>query len=234
MIAREGWVLIGIALLFTFGTIWIATKWDSRLVFTISLLAGALTLLTIFFFRDPARSAVAEPNMLLSPADGKIVAIDTLDSYPGLTGEVLKVSIFLSVFDVHVNRVPATGKINRVRYVPGEFMAAFEGKASEKNEHTEILMTTPAGQKIIFKQIAGLIARRIVCYLTEDQAVIAGERFGIIRFGSRADLLIPTDSRLLIKMGDRVRAGETVMGYLSGKIVQEGIGSSTGADNAPL
>lgn len=216
MIAREGWLLIAVGLVLTIVAIWIADRWDSRLAFLVSLLVAILTLFTAFFFRDPERSVVREPNVLLAPADGTVVAVETLAGYPGLIGEVIQISIFLSVLDVHINRVPTTGRIDYVKYVPGRFMAAFKGKASQENEHTEIGLTTEYGRKLVFKQIAGLIARRIVCRLKGGEAVEAGERFGMIRFGSRVDLLVPADSRLHVKMGDKVHGGKTIIGYMSG------------------
>lgn len=217
MIAREGWTLILIGLLITVLLIWAASRWDNWPTFVLSLIFGLLTLFTIFFFRDPERTIPLSPNVLVAPADGKIVAIDTLDAHPFVGGRTIQVSIFLSVFDVHINRVPTSGTINYVKYNPGKFLAAFKDKASEVNEQTEIGMTAESGQKIVFKQIAGLIARRIVCTLSEQDAVTAGDRCGMIRFGSRTDLLVPVDSKLEVKLGDRVKGGKSVIGRLSGR-----------------
>jgi phosphatidylserine decarboxylase len=142
------------------------------------------------------------------------VVIDTLDNHPFVGDKAIQVSIFLSVFDVHINRVPAGGLIDYVNYNPGEFFAAYEDKASLLNEQTEIGMITETGAKIAFKQIAGLIARRIVCDLVAGDRVIAGDKFGLIRFGSRTDILLPANSQVAVKLGDRVRGGETVIGQL--------------------
>ncbi len=234
MIAREGLPFIFIGFVFTLILIWIAVKWDNWPTFALSVVFGILTLFTTFFFRDPERSIELQPNMLVAPADGKIIEIDTIPNHPFVGGETIQVSIFLSVFDVHVNRIPANGTIDYVNYNKGKFFAAFEDKASELNEQTEIGMTTESGQKIAFKQIAGLIARRIVCRLTPEQSVTGGDRFGIIRFGSRTDLLVPIDSRITVEVGDRVKGGETPMGFLSGKPVERESATVVREDNERL
>lgn len=126
----------------------------------------------------------------------------------------MKISIFLSIFDVHINRIPASGRIDYVKYNPGKFFAAYKDKASQLNEQTEIGITTEAGHKIVVKQIAGLIARRIVCKLREGDAVSVGNRFGMIRFGSRAELFVPVNSKLQVETGEHVKGGQTVIGYL--------------------
>jgi len=234
MIAREGWTLIVIGIVLTVVLVWAATRWDNWPTFVLSLIFGVLTIFTVFFFRDPERTVPLTPNVLVAPADGKIVAIDTLETHPHIGGRTLKVSIFLSIFDVHVNRVPISGTIDYVNYNPGKFLAAFNDKASLLNEQTEIGLTTEDGQKVVFKQIAGFIARRIVCKLREEDRVTTGDRFGMIRFGSRTDLLIPADSRLNVSMGDRVKGGKTVIGSLSGRATGTGDSSSLEKDNARL
>ena len=214
MIAREGTPFIGIGLIVTILLLLAATRWDSRWLFGVGVLSGLLTMFTVFFFRDPERSSQRMAGILLSPADGKVINVELLPSYPGFSDKVVKVSIFLSVFDVHVNRIPADGKVEYVKYNPGKFFAAFEDKASALNEQTEIGIRA-SGQLIIVKQIAGLIARRIVCRLHDDDTVVAGARFGLIRFGSRTELFVSASSTIGVKQGDRVRGGETVLGYLS-------------------
>jgi phosphatidylserine decarboxylase len=214
MIAREGFPFIFSGLALTILLILGASRWDSRWLFAASITFGVLTLFTTFFFRDPNRSFEPATGVLISPADGTILRVDTLESHSFIDGKVTKVSIFLSVMNVHVNRVPASGKIDFVKYNPGKFFAAWADKASELNEQTEIGMTTESGQKIIFKQIAGLIARRIVCRLMPQEDVAAGERFGMIRFGSRTELFVPADSKIAVKPGDKVKGGKTVIGYL--------------------
>jgi phosphatidylserine decarboxylase len=214
MIAREGFPFIVSGLALTILLILAASRWDSRWLFAGSIILGVLTLFTTFFFRDPNRSFEPSEGALISPADGTILRVDTLETHPFIGGRTTKVSIFLSVMNVHVNRVPASGKIDFVKYNPGKFFAAWADKASDLNEQTEIGMTTESGQKIVFKQIAGLIARRIVCRLLPQEDVAAGERFGMIRFGSRTELFVPAGSRIAIKPGDKVRGGKTIIGYL--------------------
>lgn len=214
MIAREGLPFILIGLLLTAACIWGANRFDSRWLFGSALLFGILTLFTLFFFRDPDRSFEKSAGILVSPADGKVIDIRTGSGHPYLEGEYTKVSIFLNVFDVHVNRIPASGVIDYMKYNPGKFFAAFEDKASELNEQTEIGMTTKSGHKIMFKQIAGLIARRIVCRVKQGDKVEAGVRFGLIRFGSRTELFVPKGTELRIRVGERVVGGETIIGML--------------------
>lgn len=214
MIAREGLFLILIGGVVTVGFVIAAARYDSRVLFALSLIFAILTLFTVFFFRDPGRTFPQDENVLVAPADGRVLAVETVgrDDFAG--GEATKVSIFLSIFDVHVNRVPAAGQIDYVKYNPGRFFAAFKDKASEHNEQTEIGMTARSGHKVVFKQIAGLIARRIVCRLKEGDSVSAGDRFGMIRFGSRAELIVPVGTDILVRPGEHVKGGQTVMGHL--------------------
>jgi len=214
MIAREGLMIIGGALILTILFILGAARFDSRVLFVLAILSGLMTLFSVYFFRDPNRTFQPEPNLLISPADGKVVLIQKLDHHPHVGGPAVQVSIFLNVFDVHVNRIPTSGTIDFVTYHKGKFMAAYHDKASLDNEQTEIGMTATSGHKLAFKQIAGLIARRIVCRLEKGQQVTVGDRFGLIKFGSRTDLIVPADSDLRVKLGDRVKGAETVIGYL--------------------
>lgn len=218
MIAREGLYIILIGLVLTVGFILVASRYDSKTLFGLSLVFGVLTLFSTFFFRDPARTVNIDAGGLVAPADGRILAIENITDNQFMGGEALKVSIFLSIFDVHVNRVPAAGKIEYVKYNPGKFFSAFKDKASHLNEQTEIGMTAATGHKIIFKQIAGLIARRIVCKLNEGDNVSAGDRFGMIRFGSRTELIVPEGTDIAVKVGQHVKGGKTVMGYLPSEL----------------
>jgi phosphatidylserine decarboxylase len=215
MIAREGLPFILIGLAIASGTLLGAVRWDSRWLFGLSLLFAVLTVFVVFFFRDPDRTFASQPGALVAPADGKIIAIKELDHNEYIGGGATQVSIFLSVFDVHINRVPVAGKIEYVKYNPGKFLAAFNDKASLENEQTEIGLMTADDARVIFKQIAGLIARRIVCNLDEGDDVVAGDRFGLIRFGSRTDLIVPKDATISVKLGDKVKGGETIVGYLA-------------------
>ena len=181
-----------------------------------AIILGILTLFTIYFFRDPDRGVTVPENAVLTPADGKIIGIKRLSDNTNPLGEpAFKMSIFMSVFNVHVNRIPASGRIENIRYYPGKFFSAHLDKASHQNEHNKITLQTANGHKIVFVQIAGLIARRIACWLKEEDEVKAGQRFGLIRFGSRLDVYLPINTRIIAQTSHRVKAGETVLGYLS-------------------
>ncbi|TAJ24652.1 MAG: phosphatidylserine decarboxylase [Reyranella sp.] len=176
-----------------------------------------LTLWSIYFFRDPPRGVPQEDGLLIAPADG-LVQMVTEAVPPAELGlgdrPLTRVSIFLSVFDVHINRTPCAGTIDVVAYRPGKFLSANADKASEENERMAIALRRTDGRVIGFVQIAGWVARRIVCYVKPSQAVGAGERFGHIRFGSRTDLYLPEGARLLVAAGQRMIGGETVMAEL--------------------
>ncbi len=173
-------------------------------------LAGGLVFLGLFvlyFFRDPERVAPAEPGAVVSPADGHVVEVveELLDGAAGR-----RISIFLSVWDVHVNRAPVAGKIERVDYRPGKFYAALRSRASLENEQNVIRVSTPRGD-MVFKQIAGWIARRVLCWKAAGDTVQLGERIGMIRFGSRVDVWLPLAAEIVVRRGDRVRGGATLL-----------------------
>lgn len=167
-----------------------------------------------WFFRDPVRTPPSLPGAVISPADGKIVYAG--DNPPGrYFGEPGKrISVFMSLFDVHVNRAPVSGKVVSVQYHPGEFFAANVEKASLANEQNGVLLETPDGHRVGYVQIAGLVARRVVCDLVPGDTVRAGQRVGLIRFGSRVDILLPATASLNVQVGDRVRAGESIVGVV--------------------
>jgi phosphatidylserine decarboxylase len=176
-----------------------------------------LTLWSIYFFRDPPRGVPQDDGLLIAPADGLVQMIVEAVPPPelGLGGEALtRVSIFLSVFDVHINRSPCAASIDVVAYRPGKFLNAAADKASDENERMALALRRPDGRVIGCVQIAGWVARRIVCYVKPGQTVVAGERFGHIRFGSRTDLYLPAGARLLVAPGQRMIGGETVMAEL--------------------
>lgn len=166
------------------------------------------------FFRDPCRVVPTEPGSVICPADGRLIRAQEVDDHRFLHQRALQLSIFMNVFDVHVNRIPLAGTIEQVRLVPGRFYAADKDKAQLHNEHCALTIATTQGQRYALVQIAGLIARRIVCRAEPGDRVAAGERFGMIRFGSRVDLYLPVTTRLAVEVGERVRAGETVLGFL--------------------
>ena len=180
-------------------------------------IAGPLLLLTLFvigFFRNPERTMPDDPRQIISPADGKVIGIEEIAGDGNPAGSLLKISIFMNVFNVHVNRIPVSGEVLSISYKPGKFLSADLDKASALNERNTVLLRTDGGREIWVVQIAGLIARRIVCWLKEGAKVTKGERFGLIRFGSRVELFLPLGSMLVVKKGDKVRAGETPIGEL--------------------
>jgi len=170
----------------------------------------------MYFFRDPTRDNDIPEKTVLTPADGKVLDVRYLKDDNNPLGEpAVKVSIFMSLFNVHVNRVPISGKILEIIYHPGKFFSAPLDKASEQNENNLIALQTADGRKIVFVQIAGLIARRIVCWIKEGDHVRAGQRFGLIRFGSRLDVYLPNDTRITVQPRHKVKAGKTILGCLS-------------------
>lgn len=215
MFAREGYSLIaGAAVL---SGILAVIGWQLSPVWraVLCLLAAAALGFTLYFFRDPERvlpSDVDPDRVLVAPADGKVVEIVEEEEPHYLQGPSTRVSIFLSPLDVHVNRIPATGVIEFERYVPGDYLVAWHPKASAKNERSELGVQHPDGYKVFFKQIAGAVARRIVYHVEEGDTVRAGDRFGIVKFGSRMDVHVTPDVHLDIEVGDRVRAGESILG----------------------
>jgi len=168
-----------------------------------------LTAFIFYFFRDPERVIPADAGAIVSPADGRVVVV-TDEENAGRPGK--RISIFLAIWNVHVNRSPAAGIITKMNYFPGKFSAAMRECASTDNEQNVITLATDAGE-VIFKQIAGLIARRVVCWKKPGDRVARGERIGLVRFGSRADLWLPRDSELLIKIGDHVAGGSSIVAY---------------------
>jgi len=173
----------------------------------LSVISFAIGCILMLFFRDPERKIPDGDNLIVSPADGKIVNIEKNNSR-------VVVSIFLSIFNVHINRIPVTGRVTRLAYKPGKFFAAFKKSASELNERFEIEIETDRGP-VVVHQIAGVLARRVVCRLKKEQSVKIGDRFGLIRFGSRVDLFLPVSSQLQVKKGQKVKGGETIIGRLT-------------------
>ena len=162
------------------------------------------------FFRDPKRIAPEDKNCIVSPADGKIIKIEEFED-PKTKEKLRLVSIFLSVFNVHSNRMPVDGLIKNVDYIKGDFLAAFDHKASEQNERTEISIEARFGSMVV-KQIAGLVARRILCYAKKDEKMLIGDRLGFIRFGSRTDIILPNNVTLNVELDQKVYGGQTIIG----------------------
>jgi phosphatidylserine decarboxylase len=175
------------------------------------LAAGAIC----WFFRDPDRVTPNKTGALVSPADGKVIKVEIVEQNRFTEEKCIKISIFMSVFNVHVNRVPYAGTVTDVLYYPGKFFSANLDKASKNNEHNAVFIETENGRSICFVQIAGLIARRIICGLQQGDIVERGQRFGIICFGSRLDVYLPTDTDITVSVGDKVKAGASILGVLS-------------------
>jgi phosphatidylserine decarboxylase len=199
-IAREGYSFIVIGAVLTLGP-W-ALGWER-----VAAIFFVLTVFIICFFRDPERKTDAEKGDIISPADGRVLSVEEVEKVPYLEGTCQRVCIFMSVFNVHVNRIPRSGNVEAIRYQPGRFLMGFSEKASLENEQNAVRIKDEQGKEIVMVQIAGLLARRIVCYLKEGQKVNRGERFGLIRFGSRVDLYLPKSAEVLVVPGDRVKAG---------------------------
>ncbi|MFC1513567.1 phosphatidylserine decarboxylase family protein [candidate division KSB1 bacterium] len=183
---------------------------QNNIFYALGIISAVLALFFGFFFRDPERESDAGPDDIISPADGHVVAVED-DEHEFFGSKTKRISIFLSVFDVHINRIPISGKIEYLKYSAGSFLAAFKEEASEKNEQTAIGISSN-NRKVLFKQIAGLIARRIVCDLKEDQIVERGSRCGMIKFSSRVDVFVPIDTEILVKKRQKVYGGKTSLG----------------------
>jgi len=206
-VAKEGYPFI---LVFAFATLLTA-------ILAMKIATAFLLVVTIFilcFFRDPERLGPERSDAIVSPADGKIIVVDRVADSRFTGQDVQKVSIFMNIFNVHVNRIPFQGQVEKILYKPGKFYSADSTQSELENEYCASIITTDQGKKIAFVQIAGLIARRIVCWLEVGDAVCRGKRFGLIRFGSRVDLYLPLETELVIKPGQKVKAGETIIGYL--------------------
>ena len=206
-VAKEGYPFIGFAVFCTVVLALLGLPFATAISFIVATF-------TLCFFRDPERFVPESSNALVSPADGKIIHIEKISENPFTGGEVVKISVFMNVFNVHVNRIPFNGKVEKVIYKPGKFYSADSEQGGLENEYCATVILTPQGKTLAFVQIAGLIARRIVCWLEPGDQVARGRRFGLIRFGSRVDLYLPLETDVIIKEGDKVRAGETILGYL--------------------
>lgn len=207
IIAREGWPFLGIAfvlsilILFFVGWAWSLPFWLA-------------TLFVLQFFRDPPREVPDEPGALVSPADGRIVFVGRAED-PYLKREALKISVFMNVFNVHSNRSPVDGMVKEKWYFPGAFVNAAIDKASLENERSALWLRTREGQDVTCVQVAGLIARRILCYVGSGAELVRGQRYGFIRFGSRVDVYLPPDAEPRAAIGDKVYAAQTVLAWLT-------------------
>jgi phosphatidylserine decarboxylase len=211
LIARGGFVLIAgsFVIFLIFVIIW--SFYHSSVILFLMFVSGLIFLFNLFFFRDPNRVVSDDPRAILSAADGKVVQIVEEFEPNYFQQQVRRVSIFLSIFNIHVNRVPLTGRVDYLEHIQGKFFAAFKEKASKDNEQTEIGIISDSGYRVMFKQIAGIIARRIICTLTEGQFVKAGQRMGLIRYGSRVDIFFPLTAKVLVSVGQKVYGGVTII-----------------------
>ena len=207
LIAREGWAflrvsgLLALIATYTLGVLWSLPFW-------------VVFVFVLQFFRDPARPVPGDAKSVLSPADGRIVVIEPTRD-PWLNRDALKISVFMNVFNVHSNRSPIDGEVIQRWYHPGKFINADLDKASTENERNALHLRTIDGRDITCVQVAGLIARRILCYVEAGKPLVRGERYGFIRFGSRVDLYLPNDVRVKVGVGDRVSATTTILAELS-------------------
>ncbi|MBO6222795.1 MAG: phosphatidylserine decarboxylase family protein [Bacteroidales bacterium] len=193
-----------LALMLIFGINWITLVLSAALLFFFCF--------TAYFFRDPHRVTVSSAeNEILSSADGEVVIIQEVDENEFLKARCLQVSVFMSVWSVHINYYPANGKVVYRNYHPGKYLVAWHPKSSEKNERTSVGMRLISGSEMLIRQIAGYVARRVVCYANEGDEVSAGDQMGFIKFGSRVDFFLPLESKIRVKVGDKVRACQTVI-----------------------
>jgi len=214
-LAREGYLLIAsalaLAVLFALVGLWLGGMLGGLLI-----AIGIASLgFTLWFFRDPRRVPPEDASaLILSPADGKVIEIVEEDEPLYLGERARRLSIFLSPLNVHVNRIPVDGVVEYENYYAGEYLVAWHPKASTLNERSEVGVRHPGGMPILFKQIAGKVARRIVCYAKEGASYRAGDRYGIVKFGSRMDVIVPLDVTFSVEIGDRVAGGETILGHI--------------------
>ena len=205
LIAREGWPYLGLAvaaavLVSAYSPLWSLPLW-------------IVALFVLQFFRDPGREAPGDANTVASPADGRIVAVENVQD-PYLQRDAIKVSVFMNVFNVHSNRAPVDGEVREVWYSAGKFVNAALDKASTSNERNAVWIRADAGADVVSVQVAGLIARRILCYVKAGERLSRGQRYGFIRFGSRVDVYLPPDARVNAALGDKVYAATTVLATL--------------------
>jgi phosphatidylserine decarboxylase len=208
--AKEGVPFITIAAVLAGAAIWFALAAPSPARWAIAALVTIVALWVAYFFRDPERPGPRGERLVISPADGKIVLISDVHEPSFIRGQATRVSVFMNIFSVHVNRYPVSGAVKYVHYNPGKFLNAAVEKASLENEQSSVGIEASFG-RVLVRQIAGLVARRIITYSRDGDAAAQGERFGIIRFGSRVDVFLPPGSAVKVKVGDHVSAGLSVL-----------------------
>jgi phosphatidylserine decarboxylase len=209
IIAREGWPFLAAAIGAAAIASWFAGWWSAPLWLAV--------LFVLQFFRDPARQVPGDLRTVVSPADGRVIAVGRARD-PYLERSAIKVSVFMNVFNVHSNRSPVDGRVQKRWYNPGRFVNAALDKASEENERNALWLRTSGGADVTCVQVAGLIARRILCYVREGDSLARGQRFGFIRFGSRVDVYVPEDASVVAALGDKVYGGSTVIATLAAHV----------------
>jgi len=211
--AREGYPFIGIATVLAVAAFALALARRSWSLWLLAVVITILALWVAYFFRDPERAGERGSSIVVAPADGKLIMITEVDEPAFIGGKATRLSIFMNVFNVHVNRYPVDGTVEYVHYNPGKFLNAAAEKSSVENEQSSVGIDTGA-HRVLVRQIAGLIARRIVTYSQKGQQVRQGDRMGLIRFGSRVDVFLPTEARLRVQLGTLTTAGTTVLAEL--------------------
>lgn len=207
LLAKEGWLYIAITLLAAVLTTMVFPWW-------IAVIFWVIFVFVVQFFRDPYRAIPQQEGVIVSPADGKVIFTGLVDD-PHLDRKAFKVSVFMNVFSVHSNRAPLSGEVQKIWYHKGEFVNAALDKASEKNERNAMWLKTNDGKDIVSVQVAGLVARRILCYVEPGDQLERGQRYGFIRFGSRVDLFLPVEFESMVALGDKVSSGSSILGKLS-------------------
>jgi phosphatidylserine decarboxylase len=211
MFTKYGYSTIGVAAIISIIICIIGYNQVNNIVkYSLLIFAILLFLFTLSFFRDPDRTAPDKENIIVSPADGKVLFVKEVDDNKYIMGKAKQISIFMSPLNVHVNRIPITGKVEYLKYINGKYLAAFEDKASELNERSEFGIMSRYG-KVFFTQVAGFMARRIVYDIKPGDSVKIGERFGMIKFGSRVDVIVPVEWQEKVKKDDKVTAGESIL-----------------------
>ncbi len=214
MLNKEGYATIAVVFIFSILVAYGASFLPVWISYIIYATLAALCFLVLYFFRDPERTSPEDDSLIISPADGKIVLIQEVEEPEYMKGKATQISIFLSPLNVHVNRNPLSGKLEYLKYYPGKYLMAWEDHASEQNERAHFGVKHSSGMKMMFKQITGFLARRIVYHVEEGENLKAGERFGIMKFGSRMDLLLPANVELKVEKGQNTVAGETIIGEI--------------------
>jgi len=216
-IHKEGYTSIALCILFIFvlnAVVHYLLPDTTWFIWIIYILSFALFVIILQFFRSPAIKVVKNDQHVICPADGKVVVIEETEETEYLKDKRIQVSVFMSPINVHINRNPISGIVKYYRYHPGKFLVAWHPKSSTENERTTVVIENKTGVSVLFRQIAGALARRIVCYSKEGQEAIQGEEFGFIKFGSRVDIFLPLGTEIKVGLGDTVKGGITVLAHL--------------------